>query len=134
MKRLALTGAGLTLEDLTAVARRRVRVSLAPSARRAMSASRQTVENAVRRGDRVYGITTGFGRFAEVAIPAEKLSELQHNLVRSHAAGVGSPLPDEAVRAMIALRANALAAGRSGVRVSTVERLLDLLRADLLPV
>jgi histidine ammonia-lyase len=134
MRRLALTGAGLTLEDLVAVSRRRVRVSLAPSARRAMSASRRTVENVVRRGDRVYGITTGFGRFAEVAIPAEKLEELQQNLVRSHAAGVGTPLPDEAVRAMIALRANALAAGRSGVRVSTVERLLDLLHADVLPI
>ena len=134
MKRLALSGAGLTLDDIAAVAGRRVRVSLAPSARRAMSASRRTVENAVRRGDRVYGITTGFGRFAEVAIPAEKLEELQQNLVRSHAAGVGAPLPDEAIRAMIALRANALAAGRSGVRISTVERLLDLLRADILPI
>src|SRR5512143_3363530 len=134
MRRLALSGAGLTLEDLAAVARRRVRLSLAPSARPAMSASRRTVENAVRRGDRVYGITTGVGRFAEVAIPAEKLEELQRNLVRSHAAGVGAPLPDEAVRAMMALRANALAAGRSGVRISTVERLLDLLRADILPI
>jgi histidine ammonia-lyase len=134
MKRLALTGAGLTLEDLDEVARRRARVSLAPSARRAISASRRTVENAIRRGEKVYGITTGFGRFAEVAIPAEKLAKLQQNLVRSHAAGVGPPLPDEAVRAMILLRANALAAGRSGVRVSTVERLLDLLRADVLPI
>ncbi|HEX9689182.1 MAG TPA: histidine ammonia-lyase [Thermoanaerobaculia bacterium] len=134
MKRLLLTGAGLTLADLAEVAHRRVRVALAPSARRAMSASRRAVENAVRKGDRVYGITTGFGRFAEVTIPRDRLEEVQQNLVRSHAAGVGDPLSDEAVRAMIALRANALAVGRSGVRVSTVERLLAMLEADVLPV
>jgi histidine ammonia-lyase len=134
VKRLLLTGSHFTLEDLADVAHRRVRVALAPSARRAMSASRRTVEDAVRTGERVYGITTGFGRFADVTIPREKLSELQGNLIRSHAAGVGNPLPDEAVRGMIALRANALAAGLSGVRVSTVERLLALLAADVLPV
>jgi histidine ammonia-lyase len=134
VKRLLLTGSGFTLDDLVAVADRRVRVGLAPSARRAMEASRRTVEKAVRRGDTVYGITTGFGRFADVAIPRERLAELQQNLVRSHAAGVGDPLPDAAVRAMMALRANALARGLSGIRVSTVERLLAMLAADVLPV
>jgi len=134
VKRLLLTGSGFTLDDLVAVAGRRVRIGLAPSARRAMEASRRTVEKAVRRGDTVYGITTGFGRFADVAIPRERLAELQQNLVRSHAAGVGDPLPDEAVRAMMALRANALARGLSGIRVSTVERLLAMLAADVLPV
>ncbi len=134
MRRLLLTGAGLTLADLADVARRRVRVTLAPSARRAMAASRETVERAVASGDRIYGITTGFGRFADVAIPRERLGELQRNLVRSHAAGVGNPLSDEAVRAMIVLRANALARGLSGVRVQTVERLLAMLAADVLPI
>ena len=134
MKRLLLSGSDLTLDDLDDVARRRVRVELAPGARRAMAASRRTVERAVARGDRIYGITTGFGRFADVAIPPERLTELQRNLVRSHAAGVGDPLPDGAVRAMMALRANALARGRSGIRVSTVETLLAMLAADVLPV
>ncbi|HVE66329.1 MAG TPA: histidine ammonia-lyase [Thermoanaerobaculia bacterium] len=134
MKNLTLTGAGMTLEDLTAVAGGGVRVRLSPAARRAMAASRKTVERAVERGDTVYGITTGFGRFSDVAIPRDRLVELQANLIRSHSAGVGAPLPDEAVRAMIALRANALAAGRSGVRVSTVEALLAMLEADVLPV
>ena len=134
MKRLLLTGGDMTLRDLEDVARRRVRVSLASAARRAMSASRKTIERAVARGDRVYGITTGFGRFAEVSVPRDRLLELQQNLVRSHAGGVGDPLPDETVRAMIALRANALARGLSGIRVSTVERLLDLLAADVLPL
>jgi len=124
----------MTLSDLEDIAHRRVRVALAPAARRAMSASRKTIERAVERGDRVYGITTGFGRFAEVTVPRDRLLELQQNLIRSHAAGVGNPLSDEAVRAMIALRANALAQGRSGIRVSTVERLLDLLAADVLPL
>jgi histidine ammonia-lyase len=134
VRRLLLTGSGFTLDDLHDVARRRVRVSLAPSAKRAMAASRRAVEDAVRKGRTVYGITTGFGRFADVAIPTEKLTELQRNLVRSHAAGVGTPLSDEVVRGMIALRANALAAGLSGVRVSTVERLLAMLEKDVLPI
>jgi histidine ammonia-lyase len=99
-----------------------------------MAASRRTVENAIRRDDAVYGITTGFGRFADVRVPRERLRELQQNLVRSHAAGVGEPLSDETVRAMIVLRANALARGRSGIHVQTVERLLALLEADVLPV
>jgi histidine ammonia-lyase len=99
-----------------------------------MAASRRVVDRAVRRGDRVYGLTTGFGSLADVAIPREKLEELQANLIRSHSAGVGEPLPDAAVRATIALRANALAKGRSGIRVSTVEALLAMLAADALPV
>ncbi len=134
MKRLLLTGANLNLTDLAAVADRRVRVGLAPSARRAMRDSRRIVERAVQRGERVYGLTTGFGKFAEVAISRDELETLQRNLVRSHAAGVGRPLEDRVVRAMMALRANALAKGFSGIRVSTVEALLAMLAADVLPV
>jgi len=134
VKNLTLTGAALTLDDLVGVAAGGVRVRLSPAARRAIAASRKTVERAVERGDTVYGITTGFGRFADVAIPRDRLVELQRNLIRSHSAGVGEPLPDEAVRAMIALRANALAAGRSGIRVKTVETLLAMLEADVLPI
>ena len=72
----------MTLDDLNDIARRRVRVELSPGARRAMAASRKTVERAVAREDQIYGITTGFGRFADVAIPPERLTELQRNLVR----------------------------------------------------
>ncbi len=134
MKRIVLTGAGLTLDDLAEVADRRARVVLAPAARRGMSASRRVVERAIARGESVYGVTTGFGKFADVAIPADRIEELQRNLVRSHAAGVGEPLPDRAVRAMMLLRANALAKGFSGIRVRTVQALLDMLAADILPV
>ena len=134
MKRLALTGADLTLGDLADAADRRARVVLAPGARRAMTASRKTVERAIARGARVYGVNTGFGRFADVAISTEELEDLQRNLVRSHSAGVGAPLPDRVVRAMMVLRANALAKGFSGIRVATVESLLRMLGADILPV
>ncbi len=134
MKILRLSGLDLRLPDLVAVSRREARVVLAPAARRAMAASRRVVDRAVRADAKVYGVTTGFGKFADVAIPPEELRELQRNLVRSHAAGVGEPLPDDAVRATMVLRANALARGRSGIRVSTVEALLRLLAADVLPV
>ena len=134
MKRLALTGSNFTLDDLVDVSQRRVRLGLAPSARKAVAASRRVVDRAVRRGDQVYGLTTGFGHLANVVVPRDKLEQLQANLIRSHSAGVGEPLPGSVVRAMIALRVNALARGRSGIRVSTVEALLALLAADVLPV
>lgn len=134
MKRLALTGSGLTLAELAEAADRRARVVLAPGARRAMTASRKTVERAIARGAIVYGVNTGFGNFADVAIPPGQLAELQRNLVRSHSAGVGAPLSDRVVRAMMVLRANALAKGFSGIRVATVESLLRMLAADVLPV
>ncbi len=134
MKRLVLTGEDLTLDDLADVAGRRARAVLSPGARRAMAASRRTVERAIARGARVYGVNTGFGKFADVTIPPGQLEDLQRNLVRSHSAGVGAPLPDPAVRAMMVLRANALARGFSGIRPATVESLLRMLGADILPV
>ncbi len=134
MRIIRLTGEDLTLEDLAAVGKRSARVTLSSQARRAIAASRRVVDRAVRSGATVYGVTTGFGKFADVVVPAEELESLQRNLIRSHAAGVGPALPDAAVRAMIALRANALARGNSGIRVATVESLLALLSADILPV
>ncbi len=134
MRRRALNGSGFTLAELTDVADRGMRVELAPSARRAMAAARRVVDRAVRRGARVYGVTTGFGNFADVTIPPAQIEELQRNLVRSHAAGVGRALPDRVVRAMMALRANALAKGFSGIRVETVDALLAMLARDILPV
>ena len=134
MKIIRLSGEGLTLADLAAVSERRVRVALAPAARRAIAASRRVVDRAVRSGDKVYGVTTGFGKFADVAIPRGEIESLQRNLIRSHAAGVGPELSDDVVRATMALRANALARGNSGIRVATVQTLLEMLEADILPV
>jgi len=134
MKTVRVSGSGLRLEDLVAVSCREARAVLSPSARRAMAASRRVVDRAIRRGARVYGVTTGFGKFADVAIPPAEIAELQRNLIRSHAAGVGPALEAPAIRAMMLLRANALARGNSGIRVSTVEALLAMLAADVLPV
>ncbi len=131
---VVLDGRSLTLEMVEAVARGEdVRVTLSDEAQRAMEASRSYIEERVASGERVYGVTTGFGRLADVVIPEEQRTELQHNLVRSHAAGMGEPLPDEAVRALVLLRANALARGHSGCRTVVVERLLDLLNHGIHP-
>ncbi len=131
----SIDGEHLTIDDVVAIACQRAPVpAIAPTAIYRMAQSRQVVERAVQEDRPAYGITTGFGRFQDVAIPAESRRELQKNLLRSHAAGVGPLLPAEVVRAMLLLRANALAKGYSGVRAIVVERLLDFLRHDLLPV
>lgn len=99
-----------------------------------MERTRRIVEDAIGQRKVVYGITTGFGALATTSIDPAEVDELQHRLLRSHAAGVGDPLPDEVVRAMLVLRARTLAQGHSGVRPVVVERLLGLLDADVLPV
>jgi len=132
---IELTGRDLTLETVRDVARRPdVEVVLAGEAARRIARSRQFVEEAVEAGERLYGVTTGFGRLAEVVVPHDQQADLQRNLVRSHSAGVGSPLSEAEVRALVLLRANALAHGSSGCRVEVVERLLDLLRHGIHPV
>jgi len=99
-----------------------------------MTASRRLVERWVDRGDTIYGITTGFGELASVRIGSGNIEQLQLNLIRSHAAGVGDPLPPAIVRAMMVLRVNALAKGFSGIRVETAELLLRLFNNDILPL
>jgi histidine ammonia-lyase len=117
-----------------AVVRNGQPVALAPGARERMSASRAVIERVVAEGRTVYGVTTGFGDLADVRIEPGQTAELQRNLVRSHAAGVGDPLPDEVVRAMLLLRANGLAVGLSGVRPELVELLCRMLNAGVHPV
>ena len=132
---VSLDGHGLSLASVEQVALDPTRrVAVAPSAVERMRASRQVVEDRVRSGQPVYGVTTGFGRLADVTIPPEQRSTLQHNLVRSHASGMGEPLTSHAVRAIMLLRANALARGYSGCRVEVVERLVALLNAGIHPV
>src|ERR671915_441714 len=129
MRPLPLTGRDLTIDDLVAGARRRQPVELHPDAAERMRASRAVIERLVADGATVYGVTTGFGDLADVRIDPAQTADLQCNLVRSHAAGVGEPLPDEVVRAMLLLRANALAVGLSGVRVEVAELLVAMLNA-----
>lgn len=131
--RILLDGSSLTLEHLLALADGRAEVALAPAAVARVNAARALVDRKAAGEAAVYGINTGFGSLAEVRIPHESLSELQVNLLRSHAAGVGEPLPVRTVRAVTALRANVLAKGYSGTRVETIEALLALLNARVHP-
>jgi histidine ammonia-lyase len=131
---LELDGASLTLGQLRQFEALRPQVRLAPGARGRMEASAATVRATVESGRVAYGINTGFGAFANRVIPAAKTQKLQVNLVRSHACGVGEPLAAPLVRRMLLLKANALAAGFSGVRPLLVDALLALLNSDVLPV
>lgn len=130
---ILLDGRSLTLDDLVAIADARETVALAPEAVARVRAARAVVDRRAAGDAPVYGINTGFGSLAEVRIPRESLSDLQHNLIRSHAAGVGEPLPVRTVRAMMALRANVLAKGHSGVRLETLELLVALINRGIHP-
>jgi len=125
----------LRLADVEAVALERAAVpALDPEARARMERARSVVEGALAEGRVVYGVTTGFGRLADVVVPPPQARALQENLLRSHAVGVGAPLERAEVRAMLLLRAHVLARGYSGVRPVVVERLLDFLRLGIHPV
>ena len=135
MRRIEIDGDTLSLEDLERAATDpSVQVALAGGARERILRSREVVEDAVRNERVVYGVTTGFGRLAETVIPIGRIEELQINLIRSHACGVGPALSRAETRAITLLRANVLAKGFSGVRPVVVERLLDLLNRGVHPV
>lgn len=132
MDPLLVSGEDLRIDDVVAVAGGRP-VVLDPAAVPRMERSRAAVERLVAEGRAVYGITTGFGRFKDRLISADEVRQLQLNLVRSHAVGVGPDLPDDVVRAMMLARANTLAIGHSGARPSIVRLLLDMLNAGINP-
>lgn len=129
-----LTGNDLTFAQLYTVTLRGETVGLAATAVERMNASRAVVERLVASGTTAYGINTGFGKLASVRISPEQVRQLQVNLVRSHASGVGAPLSEPETRAMMLLRANALAKGLSGVRPRVVETLCQMLNAKVHPV
>ncbi len=133
LKQVIIDGNSLTLEQVAAVARERTPVSLAPQARLRIGITRAVVEDLVRNRAVAYGVTTGFGKLSEIAIPPDRLAELQVNLVRSHAAGVGALLPEREVRAMMLLRANVISKGHSGARADLAELLIGMLNAGLYP-
>lgn len=131
---LEIDGTSLTLDRVERTARTSgVRVRMTSQARSAVQAARDRVDAIVQSGESVYGVTTGFGHFADVRIEPEQVRELQLNLVRSHAVGTGEALPPEAVRALLLMRANVMARGYSGVRPEVIDQMLGLLRADVLP-
>lgn len=135
---LELYGDRLRLEDVERVALDREsdapKVRLADEARGRVEAARSFVERLVAEGRVVYGLTTGFGALSEVVIPPDRIRELQANLIRSHAAGVGAPLSEAETRAVALLRANVLALGHSGVRPVVIELLAELLNRRVHPI
>jgi histidine ammonia-lyase len=131
---VSIDGTNLTLPQVYGVACDGLEVKLDDRVRPRIAAARELVERTVAAGERVYGVTTGFGRLKNITIaPADALA-LQMNLLRSHAAGVGALLPADAVRAGMLLRAHSLARGNSGVRVELIELLLAMLNRDVVPV
>lgn len=129
-----LDGQALTIDEVIAVARHSARVELGNEAIRKVQAARSLIDTIADEERKVYGVTTGFGHLSRVRIPHEQLVQLQHNLLRSHAAGVGEPVSEEIARAMLLLLAASLARGASGVRVEVVQLLLGMLHAHIYPV
>src|SRR6266516_1268358 len=130
---VTLDGHSLSIADVVSVARGHAPVALDAKALKAVAETRRAVEAAVGAGQTVYGVNTGFGKLAHVRIPPDQARQLQLNLIRSHASGVGDPLPTDAVRAMMVLRANVLVRGTSGVRPIVPELLVDMLNRKLHP-
>lgn len=133
-KRVHVDGENLTIADIVAVAREGFTVEIAESARERISRSRAVIDEILASGRVVYGVNTGFGKLSEVTIPPDHLNELQLNLIRSHAAGVGEPYSIPVTRAIMLLRANVLAKGNSGVRLEVVQLLMDMLNKQVHPV
>ena len=131
---MELNGETLALEQIAAVAIGGEHVTISPPARTRITASRKIIEQIVARGAMVYGVNTGFGKLSDVRVPQNELRQLQLNLVRSHACGIGPPLSEPEVRAMMLLRANVLTLGFSGIRGEVIELVCDMLNRRVHPV
>jgi len=131
---MQLNGQVLTLAEIASVALGDEAVQISAAARPRILASRKVIENIIARDELVYGVSTGFGKLSDVRIPRDALGKLQLNLVRSHACGIGNPLSEPEVRAMMLLRANVLALGFSGIRLEIIEALCELLNRRVCPV
>jgi len=134
MNKLIIDGESLVISDVVKVARENYFVELAEEAKTKINKSRAYVDKLVDSDAVVYGITTGFGKFSDVSISKEDTKALQRNLIVSHACNMGDPLAEEVVRGIILIRCNALAKGFSGIRLSTVQTLLDMLNQGVHPV
>lgn len=128
-----INGDDLTLQDVLNVARKGVNVRISEQAKKKVAKSRKLIEKVVGEVDAVYGLNTGFGHLSDVRISDTELKKLQVNMIRSHAAGVGEPLAKEVVRAMMLLRANALAKAYSGIKLETLDTLIEMINQDICP-
>ena len=134
MKKVIINGNDLNLEDFMKVTRENGQVEISEEAIKGVERSRKLVDKFVEENQVVYGITTGFGKFSDVGITGEQTKTLQRNLIISHACGVGNPLDEEIVRGILLLRANALAKGYSGIRLSTLDILIHMLNEGVHPI
>jgi len=131
---ITLTGDSLTLEQINAILYDNEKVQASEGSMVAVQKSREAVDKIVAESRVVYGITTGFGKFSDVLIDKAHVQDLQLNLIRSHACGVGEPFPKSVAKAMVLLRANALLKGYSGIRPIVIEKLLELVNKDIIPI
>lgn len=131
--KIVLNGNNLTLENLVEIARNNAEVAIDESVIADVNKSREYVENIVEEERVVYGINTGFGSLSRVSISKKDNAELQENLIRTHACGSGNPLPEDEVRAVMAIRINSLLKGVSGIRLSTIEKLVEMLNKNIVP-
>ncbi len=129
-----LNGLGLRIEDVVAVARGGEKVAISPEAQEKVKATRAYVDQKVEEQAVIYGITTGFGKFSDTLISKDQTAQLQRNLIVSHSCAMGDPLSKEVTRAVMLLRANSLSRGNSGIRLSTLQTLVDMLNRGVHPV
>ncbi|MGZ3723942.1 MAG: HAL/PAL/TAL family ammonia-lyase, partial [Bdellovibrionales bacterium] len=131
---LKLNGDGLNSDNVWQVAHKKIAVELGSEARKRIQESRGYIEGRIKDREVIYGVNTGFGAFSNVQISPADIVQLQKNLIRSHSSGIGDPFSKEQTRAIMVLRANALARGHSGVREVVIEKILEFLKHDILPV
>jgi histidine ammonia-lyase len=126
MKKVLLDGEKLTISLAREIVDKNIKIGVSPSAIKKINSSRSVVEKWIKNNEVIYGVTTGFGEFKDVTIPEKDIEQLQHNLIISHSAGVGEPLPKNIVRLMLLLRINSLVKGFSGVRLELINRLVKI--------
>jgi histidine ammonia-lyase len=134
MKTVFIDGEHLTLEEVLDVAEGRVQVKISPTVEKKVKRSRDFIEKALAQGEKIYGVTTGFGLLADQVINLSQIEDLQRNLIRSHSVGVGPCFDDVTTRAIMLLRVNVLAMGYSGVRMEVLKRLVDMVNKGVHPL
>ncbi|MCK4305891.1 MAG: aromatic amino acid lyase, partial [Candidatus Eisenbacteria sp.] len=131
---ISITGKGLTVDDVVAVARRGDRVELHPDAVSRIKKCRDFIEERIEAGEIMYGVNTGIGEFSEVVLDDNQVEDFQRYLIYNHAAGIGKPCPIEHVRGAMVLRVNVLANGNSGCRLEIAQTFIDMLNKGVTPV
>ena len=134
MKNFIIDGNSITVDSLSEMTNSAGVFALSPDAKAVVQKSRDYIETRIKNGDVMYGVNTGFGAFSSVRISDSEIEELQKNLIRSHSVGIGDPFSKTQSKAMMILRVNALSRGHSGVRVAVIEKILEFLNNDLIPI